>query len=133
MTQGLPSRNVRSLFEDAEHVLWIGTSTGLGRLLDGHIEVPLSLPGPLREEVLGIVEDKRGALWIATSDHVLQVNRDRLMAGSLDDTGLLSYGTKDGLLAMEGVRRDRTVAAGRILVPPRATRPCWHDDRNGHP
>ena len=113
MTQGLPSRNVRSLFEDAEHVLWIGTSTGLARISNGHIEVPLSLPGPLREEVLGITQDKRGALWIATSDHMLQINHDRLLAGSLVDTDLLSYGTKDGLLAVEGVRRDRTVVADR--------------------
>jgi signal transduction histidine kinase len=116
---GLPSSNVRTVFEDSEHVLWIATSGGLAFFRSGRIEVPHSLTDSLREEIFGIAEDKQGALWIVTSDHVLQVNRNSLLAGSLVDSDVQSYGIEDGLPGTQGVRRDRSVAMdadGRIWI-----------------
>jgi signal transduction histidine kinase len=116
---GLPSSDVRSLFEDSKHVLWAATSGGLAFLASGHVGVPRNLPEPLREQIVGIAEDKRGSLWIATSDHLLQVDRDRLLAGSLQDSDVQSYGIADGLQGVEGVRRDRSIVTdslGRIWV-----------------
>src|SRR6202011_3858860 len=55
--------------------------------------------------------DKRGFLWFSTSDHVLQVDRDRLLTGTLDSSDVQSYGIADGLQGVEGVRRDRSVVA----------------------
>jgi signal transduction histidine kinase/ligand-binding sensor domain-containing protein len=116
---GLPSSDVRSIFEDSRHVLWIATSGGLAFFTSGHIEVPHHLPEALREQIFGIAEDKRGSLWIATSDHVLHVDRDRLLTASLNESDVQSYGIEDGLQGVEGVQRDRSVVTdslGRIWV-----------------
>jgi len=116
---GALSPNVRSVFEDNEQVLWLATSTGIAYLKGGHIETPRGLPEPLHEEVLGMAQDKTGSLWIVTSDHVLRVNRERLLSDSLRETDVLNFGAEDGLPAVQGVRRDRSVvadAAGRIWL-----------------
>ena len=119
MKDGLPTANVRTIFEDSEHVLWVATSGGLACLKAGSVEVPGNLPEALHEQIFGMAEDKRGLLWIATSDHVLRVNRERLISGLLDESDVQSYGISDGLQGMGGVRRDRSVAAdgsGRIWI-----------------
>jgi len=116
---GLPSSDVRSIFEDSKHALWITTSGGLAFLRSGRIGVPHGVPESLHEEIFGIAEDKRGFLWFATSDHVLQVDRDRLLTGVLDNSDVQSYGTADGLQGAEGVRRDRSAVAdslGRVWI-----------------
>ena len=116
---GLPASNVGTIFEDSKHVLWIATPAGLAFLSGGHIGVPQNLPEPLREQIFGIAEGTRGSLWIATSDHVLRLDRDRLLIGSLEDSDIQSYGTADGLRGAEGVRRDRSVVAdplGRVWI-----------------
>jgi signal transduction histidine kinase len=118
-SDGLPSPDVRSIFEDAKQVLWIATSGGLAFLRSGHTGVPHELPESLREEVFGIAQDKRGFLWLATSDHVLRVDRDRLLTGTLAKSDVRSYGTADGLQSVEGVRRERSVVAdpsGRVWI-----------------
>jgi signal transduction histidine kinase/ligand-binding sensor domain-containing protein len=116
---GLPSSDVRLIFEDSKQVIWIMTSGGLAFLRSGRIGLPRSLPESLHEEIFGIAEDKRGFLWFATSDHVLQVDRDRLLTGVLDNSDVQSYGTADGLQGAEGVRRDRSAVAdslGRVWI-----------------
>ena len=72
LKRGLPSSDVRTIFEDSKHVLWIATSGGLAILSNGKLDVLQNLPDSLREQIFGIAEDKEGFLWIATSDHVLQ-------------------------------------------------------------
>jgi signal transduction histidine kinase/ligand-binding sensor domain-containing protein len=116
---GLPSSIVLTIFEDSRHVLWIATSGGLAYLSFGTIKVPARLPEAMREQILGIAEDGMGSLWFTTSDHVLRVNQDRLISGSLSDTDVQSYGINDGLHGVEVVGRDRTVVAdrqGRIWI-----------------
>ena len=116
---GLPASNVRTIFEDSRHVLWIATSEGLAFLSSGRIHELQKLPEALQEQIYGIAEDGTGSLWFTTSDHVLQVNREQLLKGSLDETNIQSYGISDGLLGVDGVDRDRTVVSdplGRIWV-----------------
>ncbi len=116
---GLPSSNVRIIFEDTKHVLWIATSGGLAYISSGKIKVPVRLPEALREQIFGVAEDGIGSLWFATSDHVLRVNQDRLLSGSLSDTDVQSYGVADGLQGVQGAGRDRIVVAdrqGRIWI-----------------
>jgi signal transduction histidine kinase len=110
---------VRTIFEDSRHVLWIATSGGLAYLSSGTIKVPAKLPEALREQILGVAEDGMGSLWFTTPDHVLRVNQERLIIGLLSDTDVQSFGIGDGLQAVEGVGRDRTVVAdpqGRIWI-----------------
>jgi signal transduction histidine kinase/ligand-binding sensor domain-containing protein len=119
VTDGLPSSNIRSIFEDSKQVLWIATSGGLALFKGGRFQIPDKLPESLREEAYGVAEDKRGFMWFSTSDHVLQVDRDRLMAGTLNNSDVQGYGIADGLQGVEGVRRDRSVVAdsqGRVWI-----------------
>ena len=116
---GLPSSTVRTIFEDTRHVLWIATAGGLAYLSSGKIEPAQNLPDALREQIFGVAEDAMGMLWFTTSDHMLRVNEERLLSGSLTETDVQSYGTEDGLPWVEGVARDRTVVAdhsGRIWL-----------------
>jgi ligand-binding sensor domain-containing protein/signal transduction histidine kinase len=118
-SDGLPSSMIRTIFEDTKHVLWIVTSNGLAYKSSGKIDIPVRLPEVLREQIFGVAEDGMGSLWFTTSDHVLRVNRDRLLNGSLSDTDVQSYGIDDGLQGVESEDRDRTVVAdgqGRIWI-----------------
>jgi signal transduction histidine kinase/ligand-binding sensor domain-containing protein len=115
---GLPSAKVNCLFEDSAGVLWSGTSSGLAFLVSGKIQVP-PLPDVLREPIFGIAEDKSGRFWITTSSHVLQVPRDKLLAGKAGPADIRKYGLADGLPSSEGVNRSRSVisdAEGRIWI-----------------
>src|SRR5262249_46092036 len=63
----------------------------------------------LLDEIFGIEEDDRGALWIATSKHVLRASRVLLLNGDNASGGLRDFGSGDGIPAPEGVRRDRSI------------------------
>jgi signal transduction histidine kinase len=80
------------------------------------------VPSPsdlLREPILGIAEDKSGRFWIATPTHVLQVPRDKLLAGKAATGDIREYGPADGLPSSEGVNRSRSVISdseGKIWI-----------------
>jgi len=117
--EGLPAGNVNCLLEDSGKVLWAGTTRGLALYKAGRFVVPASAPASLREQVLGLAEDRSGWLWIATSNHVLRVKREKLMQGTLVDADLREYGFADGLRGLEGVKRHRSVVTdsqGRIWM-----------------
>jgi len=117
LEDGLPSLNVNCLLQDAGGVLWAGTASGLAFRASGRFQRPDGAPAALREQIFGIAEDKHGWLWLATSNHVLRVRRDRLMQGRLVDGDVREYGHADGLRGVEGVKRHQSViadAAGRI-------------------
>ncbi len=116
---GLPSSAVRTIFQDTRQVLWIASAGGLAYRSSGKIGVPQNIPEPLREQIFGIAEDGMGMLWFITSNHVLRVDEERLLSGSLSETDIQSYGIDDGLPGIEGVARDRTVVAdhgGRVWL-----------------
>jgi PAS domain S-box-containing protein len=114
---GLPSEDINCLLQDSTRILWIGTAEGLAYLSDGHLYVPRGVPGSLQAPIFGIEEDKNGWLWIATSDHILRVRRDKLLSGVLKAVDVREYDRADGLESTEGVKRSRSVvsdSAGRI-------------------
>jgi ligand-binding sensor domain-containing protein/signal transduction histidine kinase len=109
--KGLPSQNVNCLFEDSAGTLWVGAAAGLCyRNPSGGFESPPNLPAALKEAIFGVAQDQNGALWIATSNHVMWVKRDELMAGKLGEADRREFGIADGLLGVEGVKRHRSVA-----------------------
>jgi signal transduction histidine kinase/ligand-binding sensor domain-containing protein len=115
---GLPSENVNCLFEDSSGALWTGTSAGLALFVSGKVRVPL-LPDILREPIFGIIEDKKGWLWITTSNYILQVPQDKLLAGKVRPRDIREYGPADGLPSSEGVNRRRSLVSdseGRIWI-----------------
>ena len=114
---GLPSEDVNCLLQDSTGILWTGTAEGLAYLSDGHVHILREAPESLRAAIFGIAEDKNGWLWIATSDHVLRVPRDKLLGGVVKAVDVREYDEADGLESTEGVKRSRSVvadSAGRI-------------------
>jgi ligand-binding sensor domain-containing protein/signal transduction histidine kinase len=114
---GLPSDDVNCLLQDSTGLLWIGTSAGIAFRLNGRFQVPLNLPAFLQEQILGLAEDGYGSIWASTSNHVLRVNREKLLRGVLSEGDVQEYGLADGLRGVEGVKRHRSVVtdqAGRI-------------------
>jgi len=116
-SDGLPSEDVNCLLPDSSRILWIGTAEGLAYLSDGQVHAPREVPKSLQAPIFGMEEDKNGWLWIATSDHVLRVPRDKLLSGAVKAVDVREYEQADGLESTEGVKRSRSVvsdAAGRI-------------------
>jgi PAS domain S-box-containing protein len=114
---GLPSEDVNCLLQNPTGILWIGTAEGLAYIRDGHVHAPREVPESLRAPIFGIEEDKNGRLWIATSDHVLRIPRDKLLSGVVKAADVRKYDQTDGLESTEGVKRSRSVvsdSAGRI-------------------
>jgi ligand-binding sensor domain-containing protein/signal transduction histidine kinase len=114
---GLPSEDVNCLLQDSTRILWIGTAEGLAYLTDGKVHVPHGVPAPLQAPIFGIEEDKNGWLWIATSDHLLRVPRDKLLSDVVKAADVRLYDQADGLKSTEGVKRSRSVVsdpAGKI-------------------
>ncbi len=65
---GLSSVNVRSLVEDDDGVLWVGTELGLDRLRDGRFET-WDLREALGDSTIKALHvDQRGRLWVASRD-----------------------------------------------------------------
>ena len=119
MTNGLPSANVSLCFADSQGGVWIATDAGLSYLSGGHVSAVQNLPSQMREQILGITEDQQGFLWFSTSDHVLRVNRDALINGSLHGADVQNYGMSDGLSGIEAVRRERSLmsdSSGKVWI-----------------
>src|ERR1700733_10594749 len=117
--EGLPSPEVNCLFEDSFGTLWSGTSAGLAFFASNHFQVPHESPDALREQIVGLAEDKSGRFWIVTSDHVLRVPRDKLLSGAAKAVDVREYDQADGLESTEGVKRSQSVvsdSAGRIWL-----------------
>jgi hypothetical protein len=119
-------------------VLWIGSAAGSASLASDHIDAR-DAAEPLHQQIFGVVEDSSGCFWIATSNHLLRVKRDRLLGCGSSAADVREYGLADGLLGTEGVKRHQTVVVyplGRIwfsgmLLPkflgPALSRPsCRH-------
>src|SRR6201997_3072141 len=111
LAEGLPSPEVNCLFEDSSGTLWSGTSAGLAFLASNRFQVPHESPDVLREQIVGMAEDKSGRFWIATSDHVLRVPRDKLLSGVAKAVDAREYDQADGLESTEGVKRSQSVVS----------------------
>ncbi|MGA2596232.1 MAG: two-component regulator propeller domain-containing protein [Bryobacteraceae bacterium] len=114
---GLPSQDINCLAEDSNGVLWAGTSAGLAFRRAGRFAILAKAPDALKEQILGLAADKYGGLWVSTSNHVLRVNRERVLDGTLANDDVREYGLADGLRGMEGVKRQQSVftdSLGRV-------------------
>ncbi len=115
---GLVSEMVNCLFSDEQGGLWIGTSKGLSYLANGQIRSFADNSNVLQENILGIAADKNGSLWVSTSNKVLQINREKLLSGTLTEADIRRFDFVDGLASTEGVKRQKTVmidASGRVF------------------
>ena len=111
---GSNSAEVNCLLEGSGHNLWIGGAGGISFLASGRVQAPQNLPDALRDPIFGIAEDNAGWLWVSTSNHVLRVNREKLLSGSLTTADVRQFGLDDGLSGLEGVKRQKSVAADSL-------------------
>jgi signal transduction histidine kinase len=116
---GLPSNDVNTLFEDSARTLWIGTAAGLAVMHEGRMQPRTGVPALLRASVLGLAEDRAGGLWIAATDHVLRVDREKLLRGTLGAGDVREFSAADGLPDTEAIKRHRILTAdsrGRVWL-----------------
>ena len=111
---GLPSDNINCLYEDSAGTLWVGTSAGLAFRASHQFQGIAAVPEQLRAQIFGIAEDRYGALWIATANHVLRIDRAKLMRGFLAEGDIREFTQADGLRGVEGVKRQASVIADRL-------------------
>lgn len=113
-TDGLSNDNVRSLFEDREHNLWVGTQDGLNCIRDGSIATLAGRDQAPGGNVEALAAGSEGAVWAATAAGIyrmdrngvrLRVNGARPKALFTDREGNVWAATGGGLLRMEnGIR-----------------------------
>jgi ligand-binding sensor domain-containing protein len=103
--QGLAGNRVRSIYEDAEGTLWIGTyDEGLSRFRDGkffNFRVEQGLPN---NGVFQILEDGRGYFWISCNKGIYRVSRRELnefAESRVPKLNSIMFGKQDGMLNSE--------------------------------
>jgi ligand-binding sensor domain-containing protein/signal transduction histidine kinase len=110
--EGLPSGAINCLLAASDAAsLWVGTPAGLGRIVGGRVATS-PLPPVLREQIFGLAEDDRGALWVATSNRLLQVTLDPLRRGHVGEGDIREFEKADGLRSAESTRRERSLVRG---------------------
>jgi signal transduction histidine kinase len=105
MSDGLASDHVRSLYEDGDGILWIGTyDGGLSRLKDGRITTYTTNDGLFNNGVFQILDDQRGNFWMSSNLGIYRASRQELndfAEGKIHAINCISYGKRDGMLNAE--------------------------------
>lgn len=116
---GLPSNDINTVFVGPRGILWAGTTDGLAFVQNGQLQACRGMPSALRGSILGLAMDRTGALWFNTIDRLFRVDRERLLRCEVSDEDLREYGLADGLLAVDSVKRHRTLtmdSRGRVWL-----------------
>ncbi|WP_374604890.1 two-component regulator propeller domain-containing protein [Arenimonas sp.] len=101
----LPHPNAYTLLPERDAV-WIGTRRGVVVLRgDDQLEIPAELAPMRSAQINGIMRDRRGALWFATTSGLFRLTRD----------GLTGFGAAQGLNDPRA-RIIRETRDGRMLV-----------------
>jgi signal transduction histidine kinase/ligand-binding sensor domain-containing protein len=104
-SDGLASDRVRSLYEDADGTMWVGTyDGGLSRFRDGKLFTYTVANGLFNNGVFAILDDGAGNFWISCNRGIYRVARQELndlAAGKLARLNSIAYGKTDGMLNTE--------------------------------
>ncbi|HEX3586892.1 MAG TPA: ATP-binding protein, partial [Candidatus Angelobacter sp.] len=96
---------VSVIYEDADHVLWVGTyGGGLKRFQDGKFASITMRQGLFDDTVWGIREDGLGNFWMSSNRGIFRAKKSELMAvadGKLSQVESQSYGVADGMESSE--------------------------------
>lgn len=98
--------HIRSLYQDADGVIWIGTyDAGLIRYKDGNFQRISEIDGMFNGNVFCTLEDENGWFWINSNNGIYRVRKQQLndfADGKLTRVDSIAYNKKDGLLNIEG-------------------------------
>ena len=122
---GLAGNRVRTIYEDADGTLWIGTyDDGLSRFRDGKFFNYRTEQGLYNNGVFQILEDRHANFWISSNRGIYRVSRRELneMAdGRRSQITAVAFGKADGMLNSEcnGGRQPAGLIApdGRLWFP----------------
>ncbi len=102
---GLAGNNVRTIYEDADGTLWIGTyDSGLSRLKDGKFTNFSTKNGLFSDGVFQILPDERGNFWMSSNQGIYRVSRAALKDfadGKISAIVSTVFGKSDGMLNIE--------------------------------
>ena len=111
----IPLQHVDALYEDADHLLWVGTLGDGLRLIDhGKVYSYSVLDGLFDDDIYGIVGDDHNRLWMACSKGIFSVNRSdlqRFAAGQIHSFVSTPYSPTDVLRTLESKSGVQPVAA----------------------
>lgn len=97
--------DVLSIYEDADHVLWLGTGEGgLHRIKDGRITYYGPSIGLFDFTIGSILEDNSGYLWMSSNRGVFRVKKSELnafAAGRVSSIHSESFGADQGMRDFE--------------------------------
>ncbi len=116
---GLPSNDVNTVFVGPRGILWAGTTDGLAFVQDGQLRPCRGMPAALHASIFGLAMDQSGSLWLNTIDRVFRVDRDPLLRCEVTERQVREYGVADGLLAVDSMKRHRTLVTdsrGRVWL-----------------
>jgi hypothetical protein len=94
------SLRLYDVFEDAEGVVWLGTSAGLSRFADGRMTSIGSAQGLPGDRVWSVVEDLKGDFWLSLDRGIVRVSRSDIAHAMTSPTHRMPYqmyDPKDGL------------------------------------
>ncbi len=95
-----PHRAVYALFEDRQHVMWIGGDGGITRVADGRAVTLTAENGLPSNRIWSIVEDDDGCLWLGVDRGLIRIEGGELAKAAGDRTRRVRYqlyDTTDGL------------------------------------
>ncbi len=96
------TNSVLSLYEDMEHVLWIGTAgDGLARLSSSNFSVFSARRGLAADSIYAIMEDGEHNLWMNSGKGIFRVAKNHfadLTDGKINSLNCITYGKAEGVL-----------------------------------
>ncbi len=97
--------SVSVIYEDADHIFWIGTyGGGLKRFKDGKFTSITMLQGLFDDTIWSILEDDLGNFWMSSNRGIFRVKKSELIEvadGRLSSFTSQSYGVADGMESSE--------------------------------
>jgi signal transduction histidine kinase/CheY-like chemotaxis protein/ligand-binding sensor domain-containing protein len=104
-TEGPGMGTVSVIYEDADHVLWVGTyGGGLKRFRDGKFTSITMLQGLFDDTIWSILEDDLGNFWMSSNRGIFRAKKSELIEvaeGRLSRISSQSYGVADGMESSE--------------------------------
>ena len=72
-THGLSDNFASAVYEDSQNNLWVGCSSGLNRLVNGHFRVELNSSGMPYDQINAIFEDSWGDIWVGSREGLIRL------------------------------------------------------------
>jgi signal transduction histidine kinase/ligand-binding sensor domain-containing protein/CheY-like chemotaxis protein len=73
---GLAGQTIRTIFEDKQGAIWVGTHSGIYRYAEGRFARTGAREGLPSERVLSVAQTPDGTIWAGTSDGIARMRED---------------------------------------------------------